>query len=150
MEKQILNDDTWVKVQSLVPYVCYSCPVTFETFNWIEIGDTQEMTYKQIRIMNTKHPRYFSEKWIKPLNDTVLEKLKLKRYFENNLNRSDLKLLCGNDVEAAEKMLNSLNADGKSELAKKAVKAAKDGKIYNVKIIRLIEKNLDVEIMNLV
>lgn len=46
MEKQILNDDTWVKVQSLVPYVCYSCPVTFETFNWIEIGDTQEMTYK--------------------------------------------------------------------------------------------------------
>lgn len=116
----------------------------------MEIGDTQEMTYKQIRIMSVKHPRYFSEKWLKPLNDEVLDKLKLKRFFENNLSRGDLKLLFGNDVGAVEEMLTNLNPDSKAELAPKAVKAAKDGKISNVKIIRLIEKHLDVEIMELV
>ncbi len=150
MTEKILNDDTKVKVQSLVPCVYYDCPVTFETFSWLEVGDTQEMTYKQIRIMKVKYPRYFTEKWLRPLNDNVLEKMGLKKFFENNLSRSDLKLLCGNDVEAAEKMLVNLNPDGRSELAKKAVKAAKDGKINNVKIIRLIEKNLGVEIMDLV
>lgn len=150
MADTILNDDTKVMVQALVINVHYTCPVTFETFNWMEIGDTQEMTYKQIRIMSVKHPRYFSEKWLKPLNDEVLDKLKLKRFFENNLSRGDLKLLFGNDVGAVEEMLTNLNPDSKAELAPKAVKAAKDGKISNVKIIRLIEKHLDVEIMELV
>lgn len=42
MVDKILNDDTKIKVQSLVPVVCYSCPVTFETFNWMEVGDTKE------------------------------------------------------------------------------------------------------------
>ena len=150
MTDTILNDDTKIQVQSLVPVVCYSCPVTFEYFSWLEIGDTQEMTYKQIRIMSVKHPRYFSERWLKPLNDDVLERLKLKRFFESNLSRGDLKLLFGNDVGAVEEMLTSLNPDAKSELAKKAVKAAKDGWISNVKIIRLIEKHLGVEIMELI
>ena len=150
MANTILNDDTKITVQALVINICYTCPITFETFNWMEIGDTQEMTYKQIRIMNVKHPRYFSEKWLKPLNDEVLDKLKLKRFFENNLSRGDLKLLFGNDVGAVEEMLTSLNPDAKSELAKKAVKAAKDGWISNVKIIRLIEKSLGVEIMDLI
>ena len=150
MAEQILTDDTKVAVQALVPVVCYSCPVTFETFNWMEVGDTQEMTYKQIRIMSVKHPRYFSERWIKPLNDDVLERLKLKRFFESNLSRGDLKLLCGNDVGAAEEMLANLNPDSKAELAKKAAKAAKDGRINNVKIIHLVEKYLGVEIMDLI
>ena len=150
MADTILNDDTKIQVQSLVPAVCYSCPVTFEYFSWLEVGDTQEMTYKQIRIMSVKHPRYFSERWLKPLNDDVLEKLKLKKYFENNLSRGDLKLLCGNDVAVVEEMLTNLNPDSKAELAKKAVKAAKDGKINNVKIIRLVEKHLGVEIMDLI
>lgn len=150
MADKILDDDTKITVQSLVPVVCYSCPITFETFVWVEVGDTQEMTFKQLRIMNTKHPRYFTDKWLKPLNDDVLEKLKLKKYFENNLSRGDLKLLFGNDVAAVEEMLTNLNPDAKSELAKKAVKAAKDGRINNVKIIRLIEKHLGVEIMDLI
>lgn len=150
MTDKTLTDDTKIQVQSLVPVVCYSCPVTFEYFSWLEIGDTQEMTYKQIRIMSVKHPLYFSERWLKPLNDDVLERLKLKKYFESNLSRGDLKLLCGNDVGAVEELLTSLNPDAKSELAKKAVRAAKDGKINNVKIIRLIEKHLDMEIMDLV
>ncbi len=150
MANTILNDDTKITVQALVINICYTCPITFETFNWMEIGDTQEMTYKQIRIMSVKHPRYFTEKWLKPLNDDLLEKLKLKKYFENNLSRGDLKLLFGNDVAAVEEMLTNLNLDSKAELAPKAIKAAKDGKISNIKIIRLIEKHLGVEIMELI
>ena len=150
MANKILNDDMKITVQALVPNVYYTCTVTFETFSWLKVGDTQEMTYKQIKFMNVKHPRYFSDRWLKPLNDDVLERLKLKKYFENNLRRGDLKLLFGNDVGAVEEMLANLNPDSKAELAKKAIKAAKDGGINNVKIIRLIEKHLGVEIMDLI
>lgn len=108
------------------------------------------MTIKQIKFMSVKHPRYFSDRWLKPLNDDVLERLKLKKYFENNLRRGDLKLLFGNDVAAVEEMLTNLNPDSKAKLAQEAIKAAKDGGINNVKIIRLIEKHLGVEIMDLI
>lgn len=47
-------------------------------------------------------------------------------------------------------MLTNLNPDSKAELAPKAVKSAKDGKISNVKIIRLVEKHLGVDIMDLI
>lgn len=150
MANEILNDDMKITVQALVPNVYYTCTVTFETFSWLEVGDTQEMTIKQIKFMSVKHPRYFSDRWLKPLNDDVLERLKLKKYFENNLRRGDLKLLFGNDVAAVEEMLTNLNPDSKAELAQMAIKSAKDGVINNVKIIRLIEKHLDVEIMKLV
>lgn len=119
-------------------------------FSWLKVGDTQEMTIKQIKFMSVKHPRYFSDRWLKPLNDDVLERLKLKKYFENNLRRGDLKLLFGNDVAAVEEMLTNLNPDSKAKLAQEAIKAAKDGGINNVKIIRLIEKHLGVEIMDLI
>lgn len=150
MANEILNDDMKITVQALVPNVYYTCTVTFETFSWLEVGDTQEMTIKQIKFMSVKHPRYFSDRWLKPLNDDVLERLKLKKYFENNLRRGDLKLLFGNDVAAVEEMLTNLNPDSKAELAQMAIKSAKDGVINNVKIIRLIEKHLGVEIMDLI
>ena len=71
----VLNDDTRIVVEARVPAVYYTCPVTFETFSWLEVGDTQEMTFKQLRIMNTKHPRYFTEKWLLPNDETVMKKL---------------------------------------------------------------------------
>ena len=150
MANEILNDDMKITVQALVPNVYYTCTVTFETFSRLKVGDTQEMTIKQIKFMSVKHPRYFSDRWLKPLNDDVLERLKLKKYFENNLRRGDLKLLFGNDVAAVEEMLTNLNPDSKAELAQMAIKSAKDGVINNVKIIRLIEKHLGVEIMDLI
>ena len=37
----VLNDDTRIVVEARVPAVYYTCPVTFETFSWLEVGDTQ-------------------------------------------------------------------------------------------------------------
>lgn len=50
MANTILNDDTKITVQALVINICYTCPITFETFNWMEIKDTQknEMLYEFI------------------------------------------------------------------------------------------------------
>ena len=146
----VLNDDTKIVVEARVPAVYYSCPVTFETFSWVEVGDTQEMTYKQLRIMNAKHPRYFTEKWLLPCDSTVMKKLKLDKYYASKVNRSDMKKFCGNDVKDVEELLSGLSSDAKTELTPKITKYVKDGKIANVKMIRLLEKQLGIELMDLV
>lgn len=146
----VLNDDTRIVVEARVPAVYYTCPVTFETFSWLEVGDTQEMTFKQLRIMNTKHPRYFTEKWLLPNDGTVMKKLHLDKIYATKVNRADMKRFCGGDIKDVEELLSGLDSNAKTELTPKIVKYVKDGKITNVKMIRLLEKQLNVELMDLV
>lgn len=146
----VLNDDTKIVVEARVSSVYYTCPSTFEPFAWVEAGDTQEMTYKQIRIMNAKHPRYFTEKWLLPRNEQVLKKLKLEKIYSSKMDRSDMKKLYGSDVEAVEQLLANLSSDAREELITKVIRYVKNGKIENVKIIRLLEKQLGIELMNYV
>ncbi len=146
----ILNDETVIVVEARVPAVYYTCPITFETFSWLEVGDKQEMTYKQLRIMNAKHPRYFTEKWLLPCNNAVLKKLNLEKVYAKKVNRTDMKKLYGSNIGDVEELLSQLGSAAKADLIPRVVKYVKDGKIANVKIIRLLEKQLRVELMDLV
>ena len=146
----VLNDDTRIVVEARVPAVYYTCPVTFETFSWLEVGDTQEMTFKQLRIMNTKYPRYFTEKWLLPNDGTVMKKLHLDKIYATKVNRADMKRFCGDDIKDVEELLSGLDSNAKTELTPKIVKYVKDGKIANVKMIRLLEKQLNIELMQYV
>lgn len=146
----VLKDDTKIKVQARVPAVFYTCPTTVETFSWLEVGDNQEMTYKQLRIMNSKYPRYFSEKWLQPLDEVVVKKLGLDKYFKNQIRREDYRLLFGSDVSAVKKLLSELSVQTKEEMKDKVVNYVKTGKIENAKIIRLLEKQFGIDLMELV
>ena len=146
----VLNDDTRIVVEARVPAVYYTCPVTFETFSWLEVGDTQEMTFKQLRIMNTKHPRYFTEKWLLPNNEVVMKKLHLDKIYATKVNRSDMKRFCGDDIKDVDELLSGLDSNAKTELTPKMVKYVKDGKIANVKMIRLLGKQVNIELMQYV
>lgn len=146
----VLNDDTRIVVEARVPAVYYTCPVSFETFSWLEVGDTQEMTFKQLRIMNTKHPRYFTEKWLLPNDETVMKKLHLDKIYATKVTRSDMKQFCGANIKDVDELLSGLDSNAKTELTPKIVKYVKDGKIANVKMIRLLEKKLGIELMDLV
>lgn len=146
----VLNDDTKITVEARVPAVYYSCSVTFETFSWLEVGDKQEMTFRQLRIMRSKHPRYFTEKWLFPCDPVAVKKLNLEKVFVNKVNRNDMKRFFGDNVNDVADLISSLDSNAKNELVPKIIKYVKDGKIANVKMIRLLEKQLGIELMNLV
>lgn len=143
----MLSEDTKIEVKSLVPKVFYTCSKTHEPFAWVEVGDTQEMTYQQIKIMRAKHPRYFTEKWLLPLNQETLKKLNLDKIYTTSLTKADVRKLYGNDVSEVENLLSNLSGEARTELTQKAIDATKKGKIVNIKIIRLLEKQLGVELM---
>lgn len=145
-----LNDETKVSVKSLVPAVYYSCTTTFESFAWVEVGDVQEMTYKQLRMMKTKHPRYFNDKWLLPMDNNVVKKLGLEKVYANNMNRGDMKKLYGSNVVEVEELLSGLSNEAKTKLAQRVEDDVKNGKIANVKVIRALEKHLGVELMQYV
>lgn len=142
-----LTDDTVIEVKSLVSHITYACSTTNEEFFWVDVGDIQEMTYRQLRIMKTKHPRYFTDKWLYPCNDMVIKKLHLENVFRGKLSRGEMRKFYGTDVGTVESLLSNMNDAAKSELASKAVKDVKGGQIANAKIIRLLEKYLGLDLM---
>lgn len=146
----ILKDDTKIKVRSLVPAVYYTCVKTMDSFAWEEVGDEQEMTYMQLKYMKAHYPRYFTEKWLMILNDEVLEKLKLSDIFVTEVTPSNMKKFYGSDIEEAQKFILELRDDVKARLVNKIIAAVKKGKIENVKMIRMLENELDTELMQFV
>ena len=121
-----------------------------DSFAWEEVGDEQEMTYMQIKTMKAKHPRYFTEKWLLICNDEGLKKLNLTNVFAGKVTREDMKKFYGSDVGAAKELLAGLSDDAKAGLVKKIIDGVKNGKIENIKIIRLLETQLGIELMQYV
>lgn len=147
--KSIRDNDT-VIVKSLVPNVYYTCSKTLDSFIWAEAGNTEPMTFAQLKVMKTKHPDYFKKKWLYPQNEAVLKKLGIDGIFAGKFDRKDMQLLYGNDVEAVKEKISFIPFSEKEDFVNKVKKAVKQGKIVNIKIIRLLEKELEIELMDLI
>lgn len=146
-----IRDDDVIVVKSLVPNIYYTCSKTMDSFIWADVGDVQEMTFAQLKVLNNKHGGYFTKKWLYPLNDVVLKKLGIDDIFAVKFDsHKDMKLLYGNDVNAVKEKISYIATEDKDAMIKKVQNAVKQGKIVNIKIIRLLEKELDIELMDLV
>ena len=145
-----IRDNDVIAVKSLVPNVYYTCSKTMDTFIWAEAGDVEEMTFAQLKVMKNKNSGYFTKKWLYPQNEMALKKLGIDSLFVGKFEAKDMKLLYGNDVDAVKEKIGYISASGKEEFTNKVKKAVKQGKIVNIKIIRLLENELDVELMDLV
>lgn len=105
------------------------------------------MSYLQLKIMKMKHPRYFTEKWIIPEDATVIEKLGLSNVYRSKVNKTEKRKFYGDDVVAVREILTGLDETAKAELRDSVIADVKNGKIENVKIIRLLEKQLEIDLM---
>ena len=149
MTKKNFKDTDKIIVKALVPNVHYTCPKTLDYFNWAEVGDEQEMTFAQLKIMKIKHRNYFTKKWLYIENETALDLLDISDIFAVKFTRTDMKLLYGNDVEAVKDKICYVTEKDKPEVVEKIRNAVKQGKIVNVKIIRLLENEFEIDLMEL-
>ena len=149
-EARTVKDTDIVTVKSLVSNVHYTCPKTNDYFVWHDEGEEQEMTVAQLKVMKNQHNGYFSKKFLYPKDEAVLKKLNLQDYFKVKFGRGDMKLLYGDDVEVAKEKVMTIPDDEKDAFIVKVKKAVKDGKIANVKIIRMLERELGIDLMVLV
>lgn len=145
-----ISDADIFKVKSLVPNVHYTCSKTQDYYIWVEVGDENEMTFGQLKVMKNKHIGYFSKNWLIVMDDNASKKLGLDKYYNDGFGKKDYKLFYGNDVDKVEKKLALLPDSEKEALSKKIIKSVSNGDIQNVKIIRLLEKTFGVDLMDLV
>ncbi len=134
-----IKDSDKIVVKSLKPNVYYTCPKTMDTFIWAEVGEVQSMTFAQIKLMKNKHKGYFTNRIIRPENETVLDSLNIRSYYEDKFDRKDFSLLRSDDIKAIKNRLQYIKKDEIDMIKDKIIKMISSGMIENIHVIRLLE-----------
>ena len=76
-----MKSNTMIPVHNIIPNVTYTLPdADFpETLVWKKVGEVNEMTMEQIKIMFALHPEY--KNWLMPSDDAV-KQLSLEKHYE--------------------------------------------------------------------
>lgn len=149
MAKKIFKDTDKIMVKALVDNVHYTCPKTFEYFHWENARDEQQMTFEQVKLMKVKHKNYFANKWLYIEDEAVLDALGISNIFAVKFTRADMKLLYGNDVNAVKEKLCYITKREEPEVVEKIKNAVIKGMVIDIRIIKLLEKTFNIDLMEL-
>lgn len=149
MAKKNFKNTDKIMVKALVNNVHYTCPKTFEYFHWENARDEQEMTFAQLKLMKNKHKGYFTKKWLYIEDEAVLDALRISDIFAVKFTRADMRLLYGNDVDAVKKKLCYITKKEEPEVVEKIKNAVIKGMIIDIRIIKLLEKTFNIDLMEL-
>ena len=145
-----LTNETIIEVKSLVPRVYYSDPKTLDSFVWEEVGDMQEMTYFQLKMMHMNHKRYFSQRWLIPCNDEAIQKLGMSEYYyKHDLTIDEMKVLYDENTKTVIDLLDTITPPISDKLIARIKRDVRSGKIGNVRVIAVLEKKLGIDLMSL-
>lgn len=143
-----LSDTDEIEVMSLIPNVSYEDERTSDFYRWENVGQIETMTFDVIKAMHRKYKSYFSDMWLKPLDERVIKKLALTRTYEKYdylMDESNYTSVNINDVLNG---LSSVPSGLKSTVINHIKDLVADGTISNINVIRQIESRLDIDLIS--
>ena len=143
-----LNDFDEIEVVSLIPNISYKDSKTGDFYEWDEIGHIEYMTFDTLKNMWRNHKGYFRNMWLKPSDARVISKFGLTKIFEkyeflmdeSNYTKKNIGTICDTIVNAP----NGL----KASLYDKVKNLVINGDITDVSIIRKLENNLKIDLID--
>lgn len=145
-----LTDDMEIEVVSLISNVSYYDSKTGDRFQWKEIGDKELLTVETLKNMYRNFRGYFTNLWLKPLDDRVVKQFKL-----DNVYKKYEKILHAENytVDNIDNILNDLSKMPnaiKLSTFHKIQDWVSSGEISNVKLILKIERKFGIDLIDLI
>ena len=144
-----LEDSDEVDVVSLIPNVSYKDSKTGDMYEWDEIGHVEIMTFETLKNMWRNNKGYFKNMWLKPDDDRVINKFGLVKTFEKYeylMNESNYTNI--NIEEICSTISNAPN-ELKYSIVNKVKDLISTGKLVDIKVIRKLEKRLNLDLISL-
>lgn len=142
-----LEDADEIEVVSLIPNVSYKDSKTLDFYEWKNIGDVEEIPFEVLKNMYRNNRGYFKNLWIKPLDERVIEKFRLRKLYESHEKVINIEnYTMDNIVDICEEIHKLPNSSKLSVLA--LIRSSVDeGKIQDIRIIKLLESNLKISLI---
>lgn len=149
MKKETSKNEL-ISVRSLKPNVYYTDTRTFDSYEWLNVGDTNEMTYNQLKQMIHQHKAYFKNRWLILDDEEAMKTLKISHFYEERFTAKDWQLFSGDNVKAVKEKLALLSAEEKAGLLPNIRQKISSGKILNIHMIRFLENEYGESLLDLV
>lgn len=143
-----LSDSDMIEVTSLIPNVVYEDNRTGNYYEWEEIGHCEDMTFDEVKNMHRKHKTYFNDMWLKPLDERVIKKLGLARTCEKYDFLVDESNYTNDHIDEVLDGLSSAPASLKIAIVNRIKDMVADGTISDIKVVRKLEKRLDIDLIS--
>ncbi len=143
-----LSDSDVIEVMSLIPNVVYEDNRTGNCYKWEEIGYCEDMTFDEVKNMHRKYKTYFNDMWLKPLDERVIKKLGLARTYEKYdflVNESNY---TSAHIDEVLDGLSSAPASLKIAIVNRIKDMVADGTVSDIKVVRKLEKRLDIDLIS--
>lgn len=143
-----LSDSDVIEVMSLIPNVVYEDNRTGNYYEWEEIGHCEDMTFDEVKNMHRKYKTYFNDMWLKPIDDRVVKKLGLSRTYEKYDFLVDESNYTNDHIDEVLDGLSSAPASLKIAIVNRIKDMVADGTVSDIKVVRKLEKRLDIDLIS--
>lgn len=145
-----LADSDEIIVKSLVPHVSYKDSKNNDFYEWDEVGHEEYMTVGDIKNMWRNHKGYFKNLWLKPMDDRIISQFGLTKLYnqyeflmdDSHYTPKEIDKIC----DIITKTPNSL----KASIYNKIKDLVEKGELRDLKVIKTLEKCLNIELVDLV
>ena len=143
-----LSDSDMIEVESLIPNVVYEDSRTGNYYEWEEIGHCEDMTFDEVKNMHRKYKTYFNDMWLKPIDERVIKKLGLSRTYDKYNFLIDESNYTNDHIDEVLDGLSSAPASLKIANVNRIKDMVADGTISDIKVVRKLEKRLDIDLIS--
>lgn len=143
-----LSDSDMIEVESLIPNVVYEDSRTGNYYEWEEIGHCEDMTFDEVKNMHRKYKTYFNDMWLKPTDERVIKKLGLSRTYDKYNFLIDESNYTNDHIDEVLDGLSSAPASLKIAIINRIKDMVADGTVSDIKVVRKLEKRLDIDLIS--
>ena len=143
-----LNDYDEIEVISLIPNVSYKDSKSGDFYEWDDIDHIEYMTFDTLKNMWRNNKGYFRNMWLKPNDDRVINKFGLTKTFEKYEFLMDKSNYTKNNIDTICKTIVSAPNGLKASIYDKVKNLVINGDITDVFVIRKLENNLKIDLID--
>ena len=142
-----LMDSDEIEVISLVPNVSYKDSKTLDMYEWDETGHVEPMTFETLKNMWRNNKGYFKNLWLKPNDDRVINKFGLTKTFEKYEYLMDASNYTKKNINAICNAISETPNGLKFAICDKVKSMVIDGDVTDVSVIKKLENNLKIDLI---
>lgn len=145
-----LTDASEIEVKALIPNVCYSDKNTFDSFEWEDVGHVEVIEYSIIKNMWRNHRKYFTNLYLRPLDERVVKKFGLDKLYANVDFLMDSKSYTREKIDKVCEAIHTSPKNLKKTIATKVKSMVTEGEITDAYVIRTLETKLSLDLFGLI
>lgn len=146
--KQIDPNQYVTVVNGFQGRLIYISKHTGERFVWDEFGDEQEMELVELKQAKSSNKKFFINNWFMFKEQWIVDYLGLNQYYKYAVKIEDFDKLFKKPADELEELLDKMSEGQKKSVAYRARQLIADGEIDSNKIITILEKCLNVELID--